>query len=364
MSTYCSIQEAWNQPSFSKPRKTSSSMMQCGNTGSPTPNNLYTNQSGNEQAVYAPSPQMQQAPKSRTPNTRQVSTPKMVESFMCSGPAAAVPTGSSGMMSQKHDPATGNISYASQANDFKYYCDNMGICPTPQMSIEGFTNNPQQGCQLPEQSTAYTYPISDLTKQQQEAAMNVYINNGQQANTPQTQKRNTNMDNVTGLYDDEISQYMRVQDMGLPYQNSTTAIYDNANFPSHQFPKPPQTSTPQPSDDNHSLSSPSDFKPATNTALTQAQGKFSTITTGPNTIIQTEQTVQTPQKEATSKWQYIMDTVLFIAAGVLIIILCDLLFKIAYSVGMRDTFTLLQPYLTEIDELKAKIAELVPEEID
>ena len=63
-----------------------------------------------------------------------------------------------------------------------------------------------------------------------------------------------------------------------------------------------------------------------------------------------------------NKWNYIMDTVLFVAAGILIIILCDLLFKIAYSIGMRDTFIMMKPYLTEIDNLKAKIAELIPDD--
>ena len=46
----------------------------------------------------------------------------------------------------------------------------------------------------------------------------------------------------------------------------------------------------------------------------------------------------------------------------LFIILCDLLFKMAYSVGMRDTFAMIKPYLEEIEDLKIKIAELVPDD--
>ena len=414
MSTYCSIQEAWNEPSFSKPRKATPNKMQCGNAnnGIPSPNNLYTNQNGNEQAAYMQYLQQQNQKQNtsqntpqktaRTPSQRPLSTPKMVETFMCGGPAAAIPTGSTGMMSQQYDPATGNIPYAVQANDYKYYCDNMGVCPMPDISIEGFATQqqppqqPQQqqqmeqecqtqqqrGCQMSEQSTTYTYPISDLTKQQFDTAMNVYLNNGKNSQNCQNGQKNTPKklnSEITGLYDDEISQYMRVQDMSLPYENASTNIYTNSGFPSQQFPKPKQVNTPLPFDNNITVSNGPNFQPANNTALVQAHAQSASTAapsqaqaqapyvpmTGPNTIISNntqQQTQQDQQKPQTSKWQYIMDTVLYIAAGILIIILCDLLFKIAYSVGMRDTFKMMQPYITEIEELKSKIAEFIPED--
>ena len=417
---YCSIQEAYNEPSFSKQKKTTPNKMQCGVNGTPTPNNMYTNQSGQEHTAYQH--------KRQTPGpSKQVQSPRMVENFMCGGPAAAIPSGSTGKMSQQVDPITGNIPYSAQANDYKYYCDNMGICPTPKISIEGFTDNygsesylepasyntqkqrakqqpeqnqdgippnwqPQQSihsqdsCQISEQSTTYTYPISDDTKRQYEAAMKVYLNNGQ--STPQQSSAsptNNSMNNITGLYDDEINQYMRVQDMELSYPNSTASIYANSIISSQQVPKPPEKTTPQPFDDNHILSSPSQFTKVSNNALANAQGKMSTIHNGlvdtppqqvhkqhiSNTprISNTPYISNTPQVHAqtpsngTNKWQYIMDTILFISAGVLIIVLCDLLFKVAYSIGMKDTFLMMKPYLSEIEELKAKIAQLIPDEI-
>ena len=447
---YCSIQEAYNEPSFSKPRKSTPNKMQCGPSGpsgsngqssTPMANNIYTNQNGQEQSAYTPfnqrnTNQAQQQTPHRRQSPKQLQAPQMVEQFMCGGPASAIPTGSTGKMSKQIDPAAGNIPYAAQANDYKYYCDNMSVCPKPAISIEGFTDNygsesylepanyseqnqklrqsqqqahaqgqqaqqnqynisqnwqqqqqqqqqqqasmsTQGSCQMPEQSTTYVYPISDETKQQYDAAMRIYMNNGQNT-PPQESSSATPMNNVTGLYDDEINQYMRVQDMGLPYTNSTTSIYERANYPSNQYPKQPAVHTPQPSYDNHTVTSPSQFKPATNTALTEAQGKFAPMQGGllntPQKDIQqqniskipvhsdTPVSSNTPSKTQTSKWQYIMDTVLFIAAGVLIIILCDLLFKMAYSVGMRDTFAMIKPYLEEIEDLKIKIAELVPDD--
>jgi hypothetical protein len=46
--------------------------------------------------------------------------------------------------------------------------------------------------------------------------------------------------------------------------------------------------------------------------------------------------------------QYIMDLILFIATGILVILLCDQIFKLGMSFGMRDTVQVLMPYLEEL----------------
>ena len=43
-----------------------------------------------------------------------------------------------------------------------------------------------------------------------------------------------------------------------------------------------------------------------------------------------------------------MDLLLFIAAGILVILLCDQIFKLGMSFGMRDTVKVLMPYLQEL----------------
>ena len=126
MSTYCTIEEAYNVPSFSKPRRATPNKMQCGQNGTPSTNNIYTNQNGNEQVAYESFVKQQTPnPNNGTPQRRnippkQIHTPKMVENFMCGGPAAAIPPGSTGKMSKEIDPIQGNVPYASQANDYKY----------------------------------------------------------------------------------------------------------------------------------------------------------------------------------------------------------------------------------------------------
>jgi len=522
MSTYCTIQEAYNEPSFSKQKKPTSGKMQCGQSNTPYANNVYSNQVGQEQASYRPAIQSQNNPQSvqqrymsaqkrtpplvaNTPGTqgstdsqgmvnlpdvhKGINSPNMVEEFICGGSAAVIPTNSSGKMSKQIDPVIGNIPYAAQANDYKYYCDNMGICPSPKISIEGFTDNygsesyleppgyntpnqkdiqglqhalqyqdglPQNGlpqrqsqsqpsnCQMSDQATTYQYPISELSKKQYDSAMKVYLNNGQ-CSTPQKQSPYS-MNNVNGLYDEEIGQYMRVQDIDIPYTIPPSSTYDNSFLMSQQMQRNKNNFTPMPSDDYHSLSSTSEQvqnnsqinnnspnnmpsrSPAPSNSpnnyvggRSPAHSKSPAPSNSPNNYVggrspspqvntsnidltnlnqylanineylaninqylpgsniynaantsnittqntQTSQIPQTPQTTSNTqpnKWNYIMDTVLFVAAGILIIILCDLLFKIAYSIGMRDTFRMMKPYLTEIDELKAKIAELVPDD--
>jgi hypothetical protein len=46
--------------------------------------------------------------------------------------------------------------------------------------------------------------------------------------------------------------------------------------------------------------------------------------------------------------QNIMDLLLFISLGILIILLCDQIFKLGMSYGMKDTVHILMPYLKDI----------------
>jgi len=516
MAMYCTLQEAYNQPSFSKPRKMpSQGNMQCAQINTPHATNLYTNQNGNEQVAYTQSHRPRQSQKNQQNQQnqqppRQIQTPNMVEEFMTGGVAAVIPNGYNGILSKQLDPVQGNVPYAAQGNDYKYYCDNMGICPSAPISIEGFTDNygsenylepgnhnmhmakqksyqsanqlaklpaqptnveyttndglpenaspydtmkntpnAQKNCKMSDDATMYKYPISDSTKKQFDMAMNTYVSdvrqgpgNLTQSNTPRNSPNKSpsySMNNVAGLYDDEISQYMRIQDMGLPYSNATTNVYDNpysiadlqqvtklstpsnvpmssedyhtlssssefmpANYDNYSLKDLPKSNTPYspqpltPSKANMSQTSPKQIQNvsqpncATNQDLTSINENLAYINkylanlsehlpnmnasasasaSAATPVKATFAVSTTPENEAqntpkastmpANKWQYIMDVALFIAAGILIIILCDLLFKIAYSIGMKDSFTMMQPYLSEIDELKEKIKELL-----
>jgi hypothetical protein len=58
-----------------------------------------------------------------------------------------------------------------------------------------------------------------------------------------------------------------------------------------------------------------------------------------------------------NKWQYITDLILFIVAGILVLLLCEMLFRFAslFSIATVDS---LRPLLEELADLKIKIAEL------
>jgi len=361
----CSIQEAWNEPSFAKAKKNTTplamqrQLQQCVGAGgsaaagaSASPYDPYTGESGREFAAIAstPSPQ-QRSNRKQQPQSQPQDQYVGKETFMCGGPTAA----GSGMVSRGKDvdPVANNIPYSAQANDYKYYCDAMGICAKPAISLEGFTDDygsesylrpspspKTQGqaagagaggaraiagigafaprtpqCPSP-QAPIYQYPISDDSKQQYAAAMAVYNTDADRPpQTPPTPLREIDMSNVTGLYDDEIEQYMHVPAPPAAASSAPSA----ATAPAAAIPEPTQ--------------SPAIFSNAAAPVSPAAPAKC-------------------------DKWQYIMDMVLFIASGVLIIVLCELLFKIALSVGMKDTFVMMEPYLRELAELKLKISEV------
>jgi len=183
------------------------------------------------------------------------------------------------------------------------------------------TNTNFGTCKDP-QSPIYEIPISDLSRQQYNNAMEVSLNSAQGSTVSCIQQpRKQNMNNISGFYDDELEQYYKVNDINL-----TTSCEDDQakkiqpDF-KYQSPNKVATLSPSPNVNNLQLSSP----PSSLSSYTVF-----------------------PKNNDTSKFQMIIDAILFILAGVLIIFLCDQLFKLGMSVGMRDTIEILTPYLKEI----------------
>jgi hypothetical protein len=300
--SYCTIQEAWNVPSFAKKKRNMAplaSQVQCASSGSVIPNasaEPYNADIGPERAA-------------------------VVEGFACGNPYSAgtgtgVNTASCGKIAMQPDPAQNNIPYATQASDIQYYCGAYNVCPKPQIrssaNIEGFTDSPSANdtC-APIQAPIYTYPMSDASKQAYDKAVKISTNDsgiGPSTRSTPAPMRNVDMSKVGGLYDDEIEQYMSVNNTGT---------------------LPP-------------------VSPATKHSAVNAKAS------GFNAINQNDMPNTNTPGAKTDKWQYIMDLFMFIASGILIIVLCDLLFRIALSVGMRDTFQMMEPYLKELAELKSK----------
>ena len=177
--------------------------------------------------------------------------------------------------------------------------------PTPEVPGQVITPyygpNPMGKCS-PLQAPPYELPISDTSRAQFNQAMEASLNQEQGAtlSTPYPMRK-VNMNTVAGYYDEELETFLTTQSMKnekLPEPLKQTPIVNETGETIK-----PMISAP--------VSKPSSFN-----------------------------YIQSPQ--------YIMDLLLFIATGILVILLCDQIFKLGMSFGMRDTVQILMPYLEDL----------------
>lgn len=194
------------------------------------------------------------------------------------------------MMSQEETPMT----YRGKANDYEYYRKQYGIqLPT----IEGFQQPSSCASQAP---LEYTIPISEEAKQAYSKAMSTTLDEKVPKYTPQVPKaRVVDMSKVNGYYDEELEQYLQTKDnKQQPLITQPTPVIDAP---------PPETHAPQ--------------------VFEQTKDD------APKTIISDD------------AWQSFWDIFLYIFAGILIMFLCEQLFKLAMMIGMKRTIVMLEPYL-------------------
>jgi hypothetical protein len=212
-------------------------------------------------------------------------------------------------------------SYAGRSADYRYACKQFGVCPRGE-GIEGFVGAPDEGlgrvaekCKSA-QAPAYEYPLSADDKRQFAAAMKVAVDApAAGANRPASeeppQARRVDMSRVDGysLDDDDLDEYLRVSDMQSVETQPRLKGPDDAGITPYlkhvavaaAAPAPQAVAAPQPS--------------------------------------------QAPAGQSQQRW---MDFLLFVCAGVLLIVLLEQVFKLALITGMRDTVAIIQPYLNTL----------------
>jgi hypothetical protein len=176
------------------------------------------------------------------------------------------------------------------------------------------------------QAPPYILPVSENSITQYQQAFDVAVNQdqGATASTPYPIRR-VDMTKVGGYYDEELENYL------------TTQSLKNEQLPEplKQTPVDLSPLTPLNTSNTTGTILPYSTLPSASNAITPAP--ISNITTKQNGNINY---LESPQ--------YILDLLLFIAGGILIILLCDQIFKLGMSYGMRDTVKVLMPYLKEI----------------
>jgi hypothetical protein len=302
---YCTLQEAYNVPSFDP----TSQKKRTGNRGCaapaerPDPTDPYSADTGREFAA---------APR-----------PFGREDF----------TGGRGPVEK--------VSYGAMANDYKYYCDTYGVCADPMPPVkgamaEGFENPkaakgkraPRNAQQCgPLQPPPYEYPMRDEDKKKYNRALQYALYQEQAATAaPPAEPRKADMDQVTGYYDEDLELYLQTKDMkaspvpkDLPKVESKAQPYDPKDSPFAQA-----------MDRYKDQSMGGPLQPYASPLLTGA--------------------VAAAPRDRTGMW---MDMVFFILIGVLLVILCDQLVKLGTLLGMKTTLQALAPLLSQIELEKA-----------
>jgi hypothetical protein len=227
--------------------------------------------------------------------------------------------------------ATRNGTYAGQAQDYEYYESDWGI-KTGVSAREKFTNpkRPAEKC-APLQAPPYEFPMSAENKKQFASAMKAALNDaprGMTAPKP-SPMREADMDAVSGYMDDDLDQYLQTKDFKAAKNMPTVAKHDVPNADPYDPEYSPFAVTLDKFNNEKGsatkpLVSEVDFEKST---YVPARTRYASRSGGENNR------------------QYIFDLFLFISAGILIILLCDQLFRFGVATGIKETVTLLKPFM-------------------
>lgn len=234
-------------------------------------------------------------------------------------------------------PVMDNIAYTvGKASDFQYY-GNKGlkfpdIASSVTATVEAF-DGAAPTCASPD--TTYRIPTSDASKTAYDAAMNIALSQQQTGGgaVPAPPPTVQPMPDVSGYYDEDLEQYLRTADMkaaptlkykpgpGDKPQGGPLGSIDSSPFAEAMGRFDGQLRPPTPT------------TPGTGglaaSAANFANNVTSVTATGAGNVFQV----------------YILDLILFIICGLLVIFLCDQLYRLATMVGMRDTIDFIRPYI-------------------
>lgn len=239
-----------------------------------------------------------------------------------------------------------NVSYASQATDYDYYCRTYGVCTTPPNrpipqpnpdvpttgKLEGFTT--QGTCKYGSQNMPlrYEYPISPEAKEAYKRAVDTSLAMDEKATATipiEAQMRKEDLSDLKGFEDEDLDKYLQTKDMkaapmipiSAPVHPQPQAVpYDPKESPfakAIQHFSKEENKLPQVIKENMAAEAPSVINRITAPLIPQSS---------PN-------------------GDKIWDMLLFVFIGLLIIFLCDQLLRLGIMLGMRRTVQLLEPFL-------------------
>lgn len=365
----CSLQEAYNVPSFGGP--VGPKKRRCAAPQAPAsadPYDPYFSEAGRGEFARAPAAPVAPAPRRYGREDFVSETPRSAQA-----PPSGVRLGD-----------RDKVTYKGVANDYRYYKEYGVDLPM----IEPFNAPPaslQQAYLLPgadapaapagapaKRSPAfpsrappgagtcgapaaqrYEIPISDEARRAYDAAFATALTGDDAVGAtraPRPEMRRADMSGVTGYYDPDLENYLETADLhsdppaplrtqpNLPVPGSGPAAgpYDPRASPFSAALKQFGAGRPE------SVPEGALVAPATHSAAL-AEPKTATASATTATA-----TTTTGLKVPAGSWQGVWEILLFVIAGILVIFLCEQLFKLAVMVGMRQTMDLLEPYLDKL----------------
>lgn len=346
----CSLQEAYNVDSFpqSRPRKSAKRCTPPQAPASADAYDPYSPESGRGELAAAGAAS---APPSASAMRRYGR-----EDFVSATPPSAVRIGD-----------RDKVTYKGMANDYKYYKEYGVDLP----SLEGFEAAvpqsaeaarrgppppPRGVCGAPAQQR-YEFPVTPEARAAYDRAIGANLaQEGGATNAPRPMARQADMSQVTGYYDPELESYLSTSELAAapPMLTRPRVVNVAPSGPTDASPYDPEGSPFGTALQRFSAGRPE----ATPAGVARATHPASDGPAGApaSAAAAAARTTPTGLKIPADSWQGVWEILLFVVAGILILFLCEQLFKVAVMIGMRQTMDLLEPFLDKTAAAAARAA--------
>lgn len=217
------------------------------------------------------------------------------------------------------------VTYKGMAADYNYYKEYGVDLP----KVEGFAgpiprSQQQQQCRSPPPQI-YEIPLTPEAKAAYDRAMQAALDAGDDTGATAPMKpmrREVDMSSVQGYYDPDLENYLATADLkagtGGAAVLTSPAVARAGVGAAAAVPYDPKESP-------------------FSEALTKFKGQMRPPLA--------DAEVPRRRRGADDTWQSVWEIMLFVIAGILVIFLCEQLFKLAVVVGMQRTINILEPYL-------------------
>jgi hypothetical protein len=226
------------------------------------------------------------------------------------------------------------ITYKGQVGDYTFACQNYGICAP----VEPFANEDKEFTLPPPQSRcgvsvpSYQQPLTATEKARIQKS--IEVQNQEYAGKTRilpNQLPPFSRKPIEGYVDEELEDYLSIHDL-----KATPATKPVTMTPVTDVPEEPEDGQPTPYEKS-----------------VEAVKSLSTVKEPPKkeTVLRSYYSPLFGTAEESKPRTNMFDILIYIATGILLILLLEQLYRLAVLIGMQQTVRMLEPYLQKIDQL-------------